>query len=120
MKCPRCETTPLKAEQMSDLSVDACPECQGIWIRRRDLESLIGESGYREESCGGHFRSEHQFFDTDPDVIAGNTQPGEAKRDDANFAHVSAWEYKGPDAAPVLHKESLKFEDVHVSIRSYA
>jgi succinate dehydrogenase / fumarate reductase flavoprotein subunit len=53
-------------------------------------------------------------------VIAGNTQAGEAKRDDANFSHVSAWEYKGPDAPPVLHKEPLKFEDVHVSIRSYA
>ncbi|MEI6178022.1 MAG: fumarate reductase/succinate dehydrogenase flavoprotein subunit, partial [Verrucomicrobiota bacterium] len=83
-------------------------------------EVLCYDARDREESCGGHFRSEHQFFDNDPDVKAGNTQPGEAKRDDANFSHVSAWEYKGPDAAPVLHKEPLKFEDVHVSIRSYA
>jgi succinate dehydrogenase / fumarate reductase flavoprotein subunit len=83
-------------------------------------EVMCYDARDREESCGGHFRSEHQFFDNDPDVIAGNTQTGEAKRDDANFAHVSAWEYKGPDAAPVLHKEPLKFEDVHVSIRSYA
>ncbi|MEI6675545.1 MAG: fumarate reductase/succinate dehydrogenase flavoprotein subunit [Verrucomicrobiota bacterium] len=83
-------------------------------------EVMCYDARDREESCGGHFRSEHQFFDNDPDVIAGNTQPGEAKRDDANFSHVSAWEYKGPDVAPVLHKELLKFEDVHVSIRSYA
>ena len=83
-------------------------------------EVMCYDARDREESCGGHFRSEHQFFNNDPDVIAGNTQPGEAKRDDANFSHVSAWEYKGPDTAPVLHKESLKFDDVHVSIRSYA
>ena len=50
----------------------------------------------REESCGGHFRVEHQFFDNSPEVIAGSTQAGEARRDDANFAHVSAWEYNGP------------------------
>jgi succinate dehydrogenase / fumarate reductase flavoprotein subunit len=83
-------------------------------------EVMCYDARDREESCGGHFRLEHQFFDNDPDVIAGNTQTGEAKRDDANFSHVSAWEYKGPDAVPVLHKEPLKFEDVHVSIRSYA
>jgi succinate dehydrogenase / fumarate reductase flavoprotein subunit len=83
-------------------------------------EVMCYDARDREESCGGHFRLEHQFFDQDPDVIAGNTQPGEAKRDDANFSHVSAWEYKGPEAPPVLHKEPLKFEDVHVSIRSYA
>ncbi|MEO0019006.1 MAG: hypothetical protein RLZZ522_2289 [Verrucomicrobiota bacterium] len=83
-------------------------------------EVMCYDARDREESCGGHFRLEHQFFDNDPDVISGNTQPGEAKRDDAGFTHVSAWEYKGPDASPVLHKEQLKFEDVHVSIRSYA
>jgi len=83
-------------------------------------EMLCYDARDREESCGGHFRVEHQFFETDPEVVAGNTQAGEAKRDDANFSHVSAWEYKGPDAPPVLHKEPLVFEDVHVSIRSYA
>lgn len=74
----------------------------------------------REESCGGHFRTEYQFFEDSPEVIAGTTQAGEAKRDDANFSHVSAWEYKGPDAPPVLHKEPLVYEETHVSIRSYA
>jgi succinate dehydrogenase / fumarate reductase flavoprotein subunit len=83
-------------------------------------EIMCHDALAREESCGGHFRTEHQFFENSPEVIAGNTQAGEAKRDDANFSHVAAWEYKGNDSAPVLHKEPLVFEDVHVSIRSYA
>ncbi|MEO5712621.1 MAG: fumarate reductase/succinate dehydrogenase flavoprotein subunit [Luteolibacter sp.] len=83
-------------------------------------EMMCYDAREREESCGGHFRVEHQFFNDSPEVIAGSTQAGEAKRDDANFAHVAAWEYKGDDVAPVLHKEPLVFEDVHVSIRSYA
>ena len=74
----------------------------------------------REESCGGHFRTEHQFFETDPEVIAGTTQAGEAKRDDLHFSHVSAWQYNGEGQPPTLHKESLNYEEVHVSIRSYA
>ncbi len=61
----------------------------------------------REESCGAHFREEHQ------------TETGEAKRDDANFAYVAAWEYQGPQAKPVLHKEELKFEFVELKERSY-
>ncbi len=61
----------------------------------------------REESCGAHFREEHQ------------TETGEAKRDDANFAFVAAWEYRGPKARPILHKEALKFEAVELKERSY-
>jgi succinate dehydrogenase / fumarate reductase flavoprotein subunit len=61
----------------------------------------------RRESCGGHFREEFQTGD------------GEAKRDDANFCHVSAWEYAGPDRAPVQHREPLHFESVHLTQRSY-
>jgi succinate dehydrogenase / fumarate reductase flavoprotein subunit len=61
----------------------------------------------REESCGGHFREEYQ------------TDDGEAKRNDAKFSYVAAWEYTGPDTAPVLHKESLSFESVQLSTRSY-
>ncbi len=61
----------------------------------------------REESCGAHFREEHQ------------TETGEAKRDDANFAYVGAWEYQGPNAKPLLHKEELKFEFVELKERSY-
>ncbi len=61
----------------------------------------------RNESCGAHFREESQTAD------------GEAKRDDANFTHVAAWEYKGEDQDPVRHTEQLTFENVHLSTRSY-
>jgi uncharacterized protein YajQ (UPF0234 family) len=83
-------------------------------------EVMCCDARDREESCGGHFRTEHQFFDTDPEVIAGKTQAGEAKRHDEHFSHVSAWQYNGNDQAPTLHKEPLVYEEVHVSIRSYA
>ena len=74
----------------------------------------------REESCGGHFRVEHQFFNNDPEVVAGSTQAGEAKRHDQEYSHVSAWEYHGDGRPPTLHKEPLHYEETHVSIRSYA
>ena len=74
----------------------------------------------REESCGGHFRTEHQFFDTDPEVAGGSTQAGEAKRHDDQYSHVSAWEYHPDGRPPTLHKEPLVYEEVHASIRSYA
>ena len=61
----------------------------------------------RNESCGGHFREEYQ------------TDEGEALRDDENFQYVAAWEYKGPDTPPELHKEPLEFEYVHPAQRSY-
>jgi len=73
----------------------------------------------REESCGGHFRAEHQFTQADPEVQSGKTQPGEAKRHDDKFLHVSCWEYNG-DAPPTLHKEPLEYEVAKPSIRSYA
>jgi len=61
----------------------------------------------REESCGGHFREEFQ------------TPEGEALRDDKNFTFVGAWEYKGEDKNPELHKEDLQFEFVEVKTRNY-
>jgi succinate dehydrogenase / fumarate reductase flavoprotein subunit len=61
----------------------------------------------RDESCGAHFRVEHQHPD------------GEAKRDDANFSHVAAWEYKGEDAVPERHTEPLKFDLIKPAVRSY-
>ena len=62
----------------------------------------------REESCGGHFRAEHQ------------TDDGEAQRDDEHFSHVSAWEWQGePVTREVEHREALEFEYVHPSVRSY-
>ena len=70
-------------------------------------ELMCLDALHREESCGGHFRVEHQ------------TPDGEALRDDENFCYVAAWEYQGTDNAPVLHKEPLEFENVHLSTRSY-
>ena len=61
----------------------------------------------REESCGGHFRIESQ------------TEEGEAKRDDEKFMYVAAWEYKGEDKAPELHKEPLVYENIKVVTRNY-
>ncbi|TKG90177.1 fumarate reductase/succinate dehydrogenase flavoprotein subunit [Puteibacter caeruleilacunae] len=61
----------------------------------------------RNESCGGHYREE------------STTEEGEAKRDDENFVYVSAWEYKGDDQEPTLHKEDLIFENVKLVQRSY-
>jgi succinate dehydrogenase / fumarate reductase flavoprotein subunit len=70
-------------------------------------ELLCLDALTREESCGGHFRVEYQ------------TPDGEAQRDDEHFAFVSAWEYQGPDKPPLLHKEPLVYEEVHLSTRSY-
>ena len=61
----------------------------------------------RRESCGGHFRTEHQSAD------------GEAERDDANFCHVAAWEYAGAGNKPIRNTEPLAFENVHLATRSY-
>ena len=65
----------------------------------------------REESCGGHFREDAVELDGE--------QKGEAKRDDENFAYVSAWEYKGDPSDAVLHKEELEFKDIELKQRSY-
>ncbi|SNR25253.1 succinate dehydrogenase subunit A [Maribacter sedimenticola] len=65
----------------------------------------------REESCGGHFREES--------VEIGGEQAGEAKRNDVDFAFVSAWEYKGEPADAVLHKEQLEFNEIELKQRSY-
>jgi succinate dehydrogenase / fumarate reductase flavoprotein subunit len=70
-------------------------------------ELLAKDALHRNESCGGHFRVEHQYPD------------GEAKRDDANYCYSAAWEFKGVNKEPELHKEPLKFENVHLAVRSY-
>ncbi|MFP6877973.1 MAG: fumarate reductase/succinate dehydrogenase flavoprotein subunit [Roseibacillus sp.] len=82
-------------------------------------ELLCHDALSREESCGGHFRLEHQFSEKDAEVKDGRTQPGEAKRDDDKFCHVSAWEHTGVGHEPKLSKEPLEFENVELSIRSY-
>ncbi len=70
-------------------------------------EMLAFDALMREESCGGHFREEYQ------------TEDGEALRDDERFAYVAAWEFKGTDQFPQLHQESLIYEDIKMTQRSY-
>jgi succinate dehydrogenase / fumarate reductase, flavoprotein subunit len=70
-------------------------------------ELMCRDALERDESCGGHFRVEHQ------------TEDGEAKRDDERFAHVAVWEYTGENQAPRRHVEPLTFENVTLSQRSY-
>ncbi len=70
-------------------------------------ELMMVDALDRKESCGGHFREEYQ------------TPEGEALRDDEEYAYVSAWEYKGWDEEPELHKEELQFENVELKTRSY-
>jgi succinate dehydrogenase / fumarate reductase flavoprotein subunit len=70
-------------------------------------ETMIQDALMRDESCGGHFREEHQ------------TGEGEAQRNDEDFAHVSAWEFAGVGADAILHKEELAFENVQLTQRSY-
>ena len=70
-------------------------------------ELLCRDALERNESCGGHFREEHQ------------TEDGEAKRDDENFAHAAVWEFKGEGETPERHVEEMDFENVKLAVRSY-
>ncbi len=70
-------------------------------------ELMCLDALHRAESCGGHFREESR------------TEDGEARRDDASFSYVAAWEWRGDGSRPVLHREPLTFEDVHPAQRSY-
>jgi succinate dehydrogenase / fumarate reductase, flavoprotein subunit len=69
-------------------------------------ELMCRDALVREESCGGHYRTEHQI-------------EGEAKRDDENFCHAAVWEYKGAGQTPARHIEPLTFENVKLATRSY-
>ncbi len=70
-------------------------------------ELMAIDALHRNESCGGHFREEYQ------------TPEGEAKRDDEHYMYVAAWEFKGDDKEPELHKEPLKYENIEVKQRNY-
>jgi len=70
-------------------------------------ELMCRDALHREESCGGHFRTEHQ------------TEDGEAKRNDQDFCYAGVWEFKGQGQKPALHKEALVFENVKLATRSY-
>jgi succinate dehydrogenase / fumarate reductase flavoprotein subunit len=70
-------------------------------------EVLLSDALERDESCGAHFRTEHQ------------TPEGEAERNDEKFAHVAAWEYTGVGNKPIRNVEPLEFENVKLAVRSY-
>ena len=70
-------------------------------------ELLCRDALERKESCGGHFREEHQ------------TEDGEALRDDENFAHAAVWEYEGDEKTPTRHEEKLTYDNVKLAVRSY-
>jgi succinate dehydrogenase / fumarate reductase flavoprotein subunit len=70
-------------------------------------ELMAKDALNRNESCGGHFRVEYQ------------TPDGETKRDDENYMYVAAWEYKGENQEPELHKESLTYENIKIATRNY-
>ncbi len=70
-------------------------------------ELMCYDALHRNESCGGHFRAEYQ------------TEDGEALRNDKDFAYVAAWEFNGVGQLPILHKEMLTFDNVHLAVRSY-
>ena len=69
-------------------------------------ELMVIDALNRNESCGGHYREEY-------------SDQGEAKRDDENYLNVSAWEFTGVGADPILHKEELKYENIKLQVRSY-
>ena len=92
----------------SDVELNQALEKAGRVADFLELAELMClDALHRTESCGGHFREESQ------------TPDGEALRDDANFAYVAAWEYAGEGQSPILNKESLVFENVKLSQRSY-
>ena len=70
-------------------------------------ELMARDALHREESCGGHFREEHQ------------TEEGEAKRDDKNFMYVGCWKYMGEGKEPELYKEMLNYQEIKVQTRNY-
>ena len=69
-------------------------------------ELMCRDALAREESCGGHFREEHEV-------------EGEAKRDDDNFAHAAVWEHTGEICSSIRHQEELVFDNVKLAVRSY-
>jgi succinate dehydrogenase / fumarate reductase flavoprotein subunit len=109
------EIQTVKQEFWSDLKVLGTSESLNQSLERAGrvadfielAELMCRDALDREESCGGHFRVEHQ------------TDEGEARRDDENYAFVSAWEWNGPDTPQTRRSEPLEFEYVELSQRSY-
>lgn len=109
------EISALRKEFWSDVFVPGQPATYNKYLEYAlrvadflELGELMARDALdRPESCGGHFREESK------------TPEGEAKRDDENYAHVSAWEFTGVDTPPVHHREPLIFENVKLTQRSY-
>ncbi len=109
------EITALRAEFWRNVSVPGTGEALNQSLEKAGrvadffelAELCCIDALHRTESCGAHFREESQ------------TSDGEALRDDEHCAYVAAWEYAGDGKAPVLHREPLEFEAVHLSQRSY-
>lgn len=105
----------LKEEFWKDVRVDEAEDCMNPELEKAlrfsdhvELAELLARDALqREESCGGHFREEHQ------------TEEGEAKRDDENFMFVGTWQYMGENQVPQMHKEDLNYEFTKVQQRNY-
>lgn len=104
----------LKAEFYQDLALHGDTSFNQMLEKALRVEDFLefasvmcNDALVRNESCGGHFREEYQ------------TQDGEALRNDAEYCHVAAWKYEGPDQTPSMIKEPLEFEVVHLQQRSY-
>jgi succinate dehydrogenase / fumarate reductase, flavoprotein subunit len=105
----------LKAEFWKDVKIPSTTDIYNPELEKANRvadfielgELMMRDALDRKESCGGHFREESQ------------TEEGEAKRNDQDFAYVSAWEYKGETNDPELNKENLKFEVVELVTRNY-
>ncbi len=111
----KSEIAALKEEFFSDVRVLGSADTLNLSLEKAgrvsdffELAELMAQDALeREESCGGHFREEHQ------------TSEGEAQRDDENFTHVAAWEWKEQNVLQTRHVEELEFENVTLTQRSY-
>jgi succinate dehydrogenase / fumarate reductase flavoprotein subunit len=109
-KIPELHQEFLENVKVSGTGAEFNQQLEAAWRTQDFFEFgplLVRDALNREESCGGHFRVEHQYDD------------GEAMRNDADFCYAAAWEYKGENNEPELHKEPLKFENIHLAVRSY-